>query len=178
MKSFKTFFTAIAATLILCGTAFAVDLSGTIGKAPPAVTEAQATEPTVEAKGPDYRVVISSDFGGGVIDYIKKYNTLRQDGSKVRIDDLCMSACTMVTGLVPDANVCVSPYAIMAFHSAWMMTFTGPMHSKDGTALLWNIYPDRVQEKLKARGWDGTDGINPHPEFIYFKGTDFYPLCN
>lgn len=122
--------------------------------------------------------MITSDFGGGVIDYIQKYNKIRQDGSKVRIDDLCMSACTMLTGLVPDYNVCVSPYAILAFHSAWVMSFAGPMHSKEGTSLLWNIYPEKVQQKLKERGWDGTDGINPHPEFIYFKGTDFYPLCD
>lgn len=137
-----------------------------IGAAPPVVTEAQA-------KVIDYRTVITSDFGGGIIEYIQKYNKMRQDGVKVRIDDLCMSACTLITGLVPDEDICVSPYAIMAFHSAWVATFAGPMHSKEGTALLWNIYPEKVRAKLRENGWDGGE----HPEFIYFPATDFYKAC-
>lgn len=145
-----------------------------IGAAPPSVMESQATGSPSSPKEVDYRVVISSDFGGSVIEYIQKYNKMRQDGSKVRIDDLCMSACTLATGLLADANVCVSRYAILAFHSAWVMSFAGPMHSPEGTALLWNIYPEQVKEKLREAGWNGTD---PHPNFIYFKGTDFYPEC-
>lgn len=166
MKFFATLFTALS---LFSAPVYAEDI---MGKAPVEVMEAQATK---TSSHPDYRVIISSDFGGGIIDYIEKYNKLRQAGTKVQIDDLCMSACTMVTGLIPAENVCVSPYAIMAFHSAWVMSFSGPQHSKEGTALLMNIYPDKVREKLLERGWNGVD---PHPEFIYFKGTDFYPLCN
>lgn len=165
MKFFRTFFTAIAATLILAGTSFANEKpTDFIGSAPPAVTEA------VNA---DYRTVITGDFGGGIVEYIQKYNKIRQDGSKVRIDDLCMSACTLITGLVPYENVCVSPYAIMAFHSAWVMTFAGPQFSKEGTALIWNVYPEPVKQKLREAGWGGGE----HPEFIYFPATDFYPEC-
>lgn len=134
----------------------------------------QAADGSVVASGPKYQVVITGDLGGSVVEYIQKYNKLRQDGSRVRIDDLCMSACTLITGLVPDPAVCVSPYAIMAFHSAWFMTPFGPQFSPEGTRLLWNIYPEKVREKLKANGWDGSE----HPDFIYFKGTDFYPLCD
>jgi hypothetical protein len=166
MQIFKTFFTTIAATLILCGVTYASERpSDFIGQAPSAVTEAQAKV--------DYRTVITGDFGGGIIDYIQKYNKIRQDGSKVRIDDLCMSACTLITGLVPYEDVCVSPYAIMAFHSAWVMTFAGPMHSKEGTALLWAVYPEPVKAKLREAGWGGGE----HPEFIYFPATDFYKAC-
>lgn len=165
----QTFFTAIAATLILAGTSFANEKpTDYIGKAPPAVTESMAKT------DPNYTTRITSDFGGGIIEYIEKYNKLRQTGGKVRIDDLCMSACTLATGLLPDEDVCVSPYAIMAFHSAWVMTFGGPAHSKQGTDLLWAIYPEKVKEKLRERGWDGGE----HPEFIYFKGTDFYKACD
>lgn len=146
-------------------------ITETIGSITPELKATQAAP--VEANN-DYRITISSDFGGGVVDYIEKYNKYRQAGAKLRIDDLCMSACTLVTGLMPASNVCVSPYAQLAFHSAWFMTMMGPAHSEEGTKLIWNIYPEAVREKLKAAGWDG----GAHPGFIYFKGTDFYPLCD
>lgn len=166
MKLFRNFFTAIATTLILAGTSYANEKpSDFIGAAPTAITESKAA---------DYRTVITSDFGGGIVEYIQNYNKIRQSGASVRIDDLCMSACTLITGLVPDDKVCASPYAIMAFHSAWMNTFAGPMYSPEGTKLLWNIYPEKVKAKLRERGWDGGE----HPDFIYFPATDFYKACD
>lgn len=130
-----------------------------------------STDPAPEIKVPDYRVIITSDFGGSVIEYIKKYNSLRQSGSKIMVDDVCISACTLITGLIPDANVCVSPTAVFAFHSAWSGYGT---YSSEGTRLIWQIYPEAIKEKLRALGWDG----NEHPDLVYIKGTDLYRPCN
>ena len=176
MNIFKSFFTAIAATLILCGTTFANDIDSAIGATPPEVLTSQATEPTATApKGPDYRTTVTSDFGGSVGEYIQKYNLWRQEGRKIRVDDDCMSACTFMLGRLKADNVCVSDIAQFAFHSAYQMSFAGPVFAKEATRLMWQYYPEPVKVKLREAGW--ASGEVEHPDFIYIKATEFYELC-
>lgn len=181
MKLFKTFFTAIAATLILSGIATASPsdkdpipeptIETSIGRAQFENTKAGETaKPEVIING---RTVVTSDFGGGVMEYIEKYNRWRLEGRKVRVEDDCMSACTFLIGRLPEANVCVSDIAQFAFHSAWVMTFAGPMYAQEATRLMWQYYPEKVKVKLRELGWDGGE----HPDFVYIKGTDLFPLC-
>lgn len=120
--------------------------------------------------------VITSDYGGKIFEYIDKYNELRREHKKVRVEDYCLSACTLVTGLIPESDVCVTPFTRFGFHSAWVMTILGPLFHKEATRIIWNVYPENLQEALKKRGWDG-EGDEAHPEFIYIKGTDLYELC-
>lgn len=119
----------------------------------------------------DYRYVISSDFGGSVIEYIQKYNILRQQDVRVRVDDVCISACTLITGLLRPENVCVSPTAVFGFHSAWSGMGS---YSSEGTRLIWEIYPQVLRDLLKERGWDGP---SPHPDLLYVRGTELYEEC-
>lgn len=116
------------------------------------------------------RVTISKDTGGVIFDYVKKYNQYRQGNTYVRIDDLCLSACTLILGLVPDSHVCVSPFALFGFHSA---TDEGDF-SKEGTDLIWNLYPKKVQDLVKQGGWNGSV---EHHDFVYIRGTDLYSEC-
>ena len=92
----------------------------------------------------------------------------------IRVDDDCMSACTMMIGRIPAANICVSPVAQFAFHSAYSMSFAGPVYAKEATRLIWQYYPDELRKLLAERGWDGGE----HPDFIYIKGTEIYELCD
>lgn len=121
------------------------------------------------------RTVITSDFGGSVTEYIQKYNRWNLEDRKVKVNDDCMSACTFLIGRLPDKNVCVSEHAQFAFHSAYMMTFAGPMFAKEATRLMWQYYPEKVKEKLRAAGWES--GEVEHPDFIYVKGTDLFNRC-
>lgn len=109
-------------------------------------------------------ISITSSPGGAIFEFMAKYDKLRESGRKVRIDGLCVSACTLVTGLVPAERVCVTPYGTMAFHSAAIETPLGDVYSKEGTELIWNIYPESIHKLLKAKGWDGASA---HPELIY-----------
>lgn len=122
----------------------------------------------VDQKG---RLVISGDLGGVVIDYIMKYNRVRHIGQKVKIDDVCISACTLVNGLVPAKDICVSPNAMFAFHSASLGGFG---FSEEGTKILWAIYPANVKAELIKRGWVGP---TEHPNLIWVPASTFYTVC-
>ena len=116
------------------------------------------------------RVVVTLDTGGDLFDYIKKYNDFREGNTYIRIADLCLSACTVITGVVSDDHVCVSPSALFGFHSAT----EGLTFSKEGTDLMWNILPKRVQDLVRAAGWDGH---TEHQDLVYVKGLDLYQRC-
>lgn len=121
--------------------------------------------------------IISADFGGSIGEYIESYADIRHSKVKIRIEDYCISACTMVLGLIPRDRVCADDRALFGFHSAWFMGPFGPVFSREGTRLVWNLYPKAVQDDLRARGWDG-EGNEPHPELIYVPATKFLPKCD
>lgn len=109
--------------------------------------------------------------------YIEKYDSARNAESKFILDGLCISACTMITGLIEPENVCATRRAKLGFHSAWQRTEEGPRHSTEGTKLLGAVYPDEVKEMLKLRGFDVDEG-QEHPDLIWMKATDLYRVCN
>jgi hypothetical protein len=101
---------------------------------------------------------ITYDQGGVVDDYITKFIAIRQAGGMVVIDGPCISACTLLTGLIERDNVCVTKRASLAFHAAYsVQRLTREREfSFDATQIMWHIYPPVVQDFLKAKGWDGT----------------------
>lgn len=112
-------------------------------------------------------VIIGFNPGGRLDWFIYDFEDIRRSGRRVVIDGLCISACTMVTGLIPANRVCVTEHAILAFHSASL----GLSHSQEGTRLLWQVYPERVRQMLRERGWEGYDG-KEHGSLIYIGGDD------
>lgn len=120
--------------------------------------------------------VIEFSPGGVITDFIERYDDIRRSGRPVIIDSLCLSACTLVIGLVPNDRICVTPYAQLGFHSAWFQTMLGPAHSSEGTRLVWQIYPREWQELLRKRGWDGGGQTNKHMPLIYVSDDDLRAL--
>ena len=51
-------------------------------------------------------VRISSDPGGRIGSYLDKLQSLRSSGESVVIDGPCLSACTMVLGMIPRDRIC------------------------------------------------------------------------
>lgn len=100
-------------------------------------------------------IVLGTNPGGGVLDFIGKYDEIRRSKRDVIIDGICISACTMVAGLIPPERVCVTPFAKLAFHSASLTSFMGSQHSPEGTRLIWRAYSENVRELLRKKGWDG-----------------------
>ena len=90
------------------------------------------------------------------------------------IDGPCLSACTMVLGVIPRERICVTPRARLGFHAAWNPGKNGrPVTSVAATKLLMDIYPEHVRSWIKGRG-----GLSRR--MIVLSGRELaamYPTC-
>jgi hypothetical protein len=117
---------------------------------------------------------ISDDVGGRIGAYVDQFSQIRASGERVMIDGPCLSACTLVLGIVPRDRICVTRRAMLGFHAAWM---PGPhgrrVTSAVGTQALWDIYPQHVRRWISARG-----GLSPRMKFLRGRElTSMYPVC-
>jgi hypothetical protein len=64
-------------------------------------------------------VRIKADPGGQIGPYLENLAALRSSGERVIIDGPCISACTMVLGVIPRDRICVTTRARLGFHAAW-----------------------------------------------------------
>jgi hypothetical protein len=107
-------------------------------------------------------VVIKSDPGGQIGPYLENLAVLRGSGQKVVIDGPCLSACTMVLGVIPRERICVTSRARLGFHAAWHPAEDGhPIPSREATALLMSIYPEHVRSWISRRG-----GLSPRMKYL------------
>src|SRR5216683_5449990 len=127
------------------------------------VTSASATE------------IISDDAGGKMKDYTIHFQQVRDSGEPVVIAGTCVSACTMVLGLVPSDRICATPNAVLGFHSAWTFDDSGKrVVSASGTQDLMQSYPAPVRAWIARRG-----GLTP--KMMYLRGRDLAGIvapCN
>jgi hypothetical protein len=117
---------------------------------------------------------ISDDPGGQLGPYLQKLAALRSSGEQVVIDGKCLSACTMVLGVIPRDHICVTSKAQLGFHAAWRPDEAGrQVTSREGTELLMDNYPQQVRDWISRRG-----GLTPH--MIFLSGRELasmYPTC-
>jgi hypothetical protein len=96
---------------------------------------------------------IAEDRGGQIGQYLQAFGMLRSSGEHVVIDGNCLSACTLVLGLISPSKICATPRARLGFHAAWMPDGEGrPITSAMGTQALWNIYPHNVRRWISRNG--------------------------
>ncbi len=118
---------------------------------------------------------ISNDKGGQIGPYLDAYVSLRNSGQNVVIDGPCLSACTIVLGIMPRERICVTSRAQLGFHAAWNPGTDGrPVLSQAGTKALWDLYPGNVRAWLKKRG-----GLKP--QMVILTGPELmsmYPVCH
>ena len=80
-------------------------------------------------------MLIGDDVGGRIGTYVEQYSAVRASGERVVIDGTCLSACTLVLGIVPRSRICVTRRAALGFHAAWMPGPHGkPVPSEIGRA--------------------------------------------
>jgi hypothetical protein len=98
-------------------------------------------------------VLIKNDTGGRIGAYVQRFNELRQSAEMVVIDQACLSACTLVLGMVPQHRICVTRRTVFGFHAAWVPDVNGqPVRSEAGTQALWEIYPPNIRQWIAKRG--------------------------
>jgi hypothetical protein len=120
-------------------------------------------------------VRIAEDRGGQIGQYLQAFNSMRSSGERVVIDGNCLSACTLVLGVIPRSRMCATERARFGFHAAWMPDGNGrPVTSTMGTRALWNIYPAPVQQWINRHG-----GLSR--KMIFLQGEDLHAIvapCN
>jgi hypothetical protein len=119
-------------------------------------------------------VRIFDDRGGRIGDYLVKYHALRLSGQQVEIDGLCASACTLILGAIPRNRICVTPKAVLEFHTAWDPGPSGNhVINSAGNRLLWSSYPNAVRRWISEHGGLGH-------QIIDLSGAELaaiYPPC-
>ena len=116
-------------------------------------------------------VRIVSDPGGEVSAYIRKFHEVRDTGQRVVIDGPCLSACTLLTGIVPADHVCVTQRAVLGFHAAsyYDDASRSLVPTREGSALVMHLYPAQVRNWIVHHG-----GLTPH--LIELRGRELSAL--
>jgi hypothetical protein len=129
---------------------------------------------TVSAAPASAAVRITDDRGGQIGEYLTKYHALRASGERVEIDGTCASACTMLLGTIPRDRICVTPRAVLEFHTAWDPTPSGgQVVNSAGNQILMSNYPSAVRQWISRHG-----GLRSR--IIYLRGAELaamYPPC-
>ncbi len=127
---------------------------------------------TVSSASATVRIV--GDAGGQIGPYLEHLASIRSSGEKVVIDGPCLSACTMILGVIPRDRVCATSRARLGFHAAWHPGQNGrPVTSRGGTQLLMDVYPQQVRDWIARKG-----GLTPRMK--YLAGRELYamvPAC-
>jgi hypothetical protein len=141
---------------------------------------------------------LHNDSGGLITAYRDRFRQARDNGERVIIDGICLSACTLAVGILPHGRVCVTPKAVLGFQAAWKPP-PGPMDSRlfrilfgspprplrlevskedripsaAATQFMMNTYPPVLQQWINQHG-----GLTP--TMIYLRGKELaaiVPKC-
>jgi hypothetical protein len=122
-----------------------------------------AAAATLSASCAQATIVISSDYGGLISDYATRLINARNSGERVVIDGACLSACTLVVGMVPRDKVCATPKAVLGFHSAWRRMAGGKrVNSSSASQAMLDVYPPELRKWIAQRG-----GLSSKMIFLY-----------
>jgi hypothetical protein len=119
---------------------------------------------------------IMNDPGGEVSSYLRTSYEMRASGERIVIDGACLSACTLLTGIVPRDHVCVTNRAVLGFHAAsyYNDVSRSLVATRAGTRLVMRLYPPEIRAWINQHG-----GLSP--QLITMRGRDlaaFYPPCH
>jgi hypothetical protein len=120
-------------------------------------------------------VRIVGDPGGEVSAYLHRFREIRQSGQRVVIDGPCLSACTLLTGIIPRDRICVTPRAVLGFHAAsyYDDTTRTLVPTRAGSRVVMGFYPPQIRRWIIRHG-----GLTPH--LIQLRGRELasmYRLC-
>lgn len=101
---------------------------------------------------------VSDDHGGSLVEYDARWTALAARGVEVHVIGPCQSACTVLLGHIPRAQICVTPAASFGFHLA---------HLASARETLWAAYQGDI------RGWIQKHG-GLSDQFIWMRAPDTY----
>jgi ATP-dependent protease ClpP protease subunit len=120
-------------------------------------------------------VRILASPGGEVGTYLELFSVLRRSGQRVVIDGPCFSACTLVLSTIPRSRICVTPKAVLGFHSPRWIDGQGRQYAATAeTRLVAATYPAPVRAWIERHG-----GLTSKP--IFLRGRELaamFPRCS
>lgn len=146
-------------------------LAGALASAVVSFVASSIAAPSVASA--EIRIV--GDPGGEVSSYVRKFEAVRESGERVVIDGPCLSACTLLLGIVPRDHICVTRQAVLGFHAAsyYDDASRSLVPTRQGSRLVMRIYPAQI------RGWiDRHGGLKP--QLIELRGRELaamYHTC-
>jgi hypothetical protein len=119
------------------------------------------------SSGASAEVRIVGDPGGEVASYVHKYEEIRDSGQRVVIDGPCLSACTLLTGIIPRNRVCVTARAMLGFHAASYYDDTSRrlVPTRAGSRVVMSLYPPPIRRWIDRHG-----GLTPR--LIQLRGRE------
>jgi hypothetical protein len=116
-------------------------------------------------------VRIVGDPGGEVSAYLHKYHQIRDSGQRVVIDGPCLSACTLLTGIIPRDRVCITHRAMLGFHAAsyYDDATRSLVPTRRGSRLVMSFYPPEIRRWIDRHG-----GLTPR--LIELRGRELAAL--
>jgi hypothetical protein len=124
---------------------------------------------SVSAASADMRIV--NDPGGEVSSYVEKFQEARDSGERIVIDGPCLSACTLLTGIVPRDHICVTSRAVLGFHAASYYDDASQslVPTRQGSRLVMQYYPAQIRSWITRHG-----GLTP--QLITLRGRELSAL--
>ena len=112
-----------------------------------------ATAIALTASSARAMILITADRGGLITDYPERFLSARATGEQVVIDGACLSACTLVVGMLPRDKICATPKAVLGFHAAWRPTRNGGrVSSLPASQAMMGVYPADLRSWIARRG--------------------------
>lgn len=119
---------------------------------------------------PSYYTISEMDPGGAILTYVEKYQKLLAAGLDIKIDGICISACTIVLGIYPADRICMTARSSLGFHEA--SSDDGP-EAEATKAWVRYLYPKWVQEWIAKTG-----GLAEDPRYMFPEDAkDHIKLC-
>jgi hypothetical protein len=121
-------------------------------------------------------VRITNDPGGEVSSYLRKFHHVRESGERVVVDGPCLSACTLLTAMIPKDHICITPRAVLGFIAAsyYDDALRTQVPTRAGSRLMMNLYPPEIRQWIERHG-----GLTP--TLIELRGRElasFYQSCD
>jgi len=125
---------------------------------------------SLAATSAEATIWIHSDSGGRIEDYLSRYRNARATNERVVIDGTCLSACTLVLGIVPRNRICATANATLGFHSAWERDDHGhAVISPRWTRVVLANLPGSIRHWIARNG-----GLRP--EMLLLRGHELAQL--
>ena len=120
-------------------------------------------------------MVIRNDRGGYINRFIFKYKRWAREHKRVTVDGYCASSCTMVIGMIPSQDLCVTPRAIWGFHGSYYLGIAGKHENPQQTHLMTDEYTMPIKEWIKAKG-----GLKTYKHMLLMKWPEtarYFRVC-